>query len=72
MDKTFGSRLAEWPNCVLYTQQVLYNGEYFEEDKQMVIYKRKEEMIDKSKLYLNIQNHSVIRKMKQESKIRSD
>lgn len=44
---------------------------YFEEDKEIVLYRSNEEMIDKARFYLNPQNQSIVLKMKKSARIRA-
>ena len=45
---------------------------YFEDGKEIVLYKTNEEMIDKAKFYLNPNNYSIINNMKKNARIKAE
>jgi hypothetical protein len=66
-------RAFEIPMCG-GLQLASYNEEiasYFEEDKEIVLYRSKEEMIEKSRFYLDEKNDSIVIKMKQAARKRA-
>ena len=52
-----------------YTDEL---ASYFTEDKEIILYKNHEEMIDKAKYYLNEKRETIIMKMKQAARRRAE
>lgn len=52
-----------------YTDEI---SNYFEEDKEIVLYHSKEEMIDKAKFYLDKKNERLVSSMKNAARLRAE
>jgi spore maturation protein CgeB len=52
-----------------YTSEL---SNYFEDGKEIVLYKTNEEMIDKAKFYLDSKNHLVVKKLKANARYRAE
>lgn len=66
--RTFEIPMSGGLEFASYTDEL---ASYFEEDKEIVLYRTKEEMIDKAKFYLNPKNSKDIQKMKNAAHIRA-
>ena len=53
----------------MYDEEI---ARYFEEDKEIVLYRSTEEMIDKAKFYLDDKNSQLVRNMKLAARKRAE
>lgn len=59
--RTFEIPMSGGLELASYTDEI---ASYFEEDKEIVLYRSKEEMIDKARFYLNPKNETIVMNMK--------
>lgn len=67
--RTFEIPMSGGLEFASYTDEI---SNYFEEDKEIVLYRSKEEMIDKAKFYLDVKNESLVLSMKKAARIKSE
>lgn len=67
--RTFEIPMSGGLEFVSYSDEIV---EYFEEDKEIVLYRSKEEMIDKARFYLNEKNAHTVMKIKRLARKRAE
>lgn len=67
-------RTFEIPMCggLQFTQFFPEITEYFENDKEIILFNSREEMIDKAKYYLDPKNESEVKQMKKAARVRAE
>lgn len=67
--RTFEIPMSGGLELASYTEEL---ASYFEEDKEIVLYRSKEEMIDKARFYLNPKNETIVTRMKLAARKRAE